>query len=151
MPLKPPPASLSPSAAERKLTPALTAQLGKALARRKIARIVFNNEIVWNSAAPEMHFGGAEVKPPPYAFLQATAAGEAALQQKILALAKGAKNIADLFAGLGTFTLPLARHARVHAVEQDGRRAGCAGRRRARHARGSSPSPPKSATCSSCR
>ena len=28
--------------------------------------------------------------------------------------------IADLFAGLGTFTLALARKAKVHAVEQDG-------------------------------
>ena len=31
-----------------------------------------------------------------------------------------AKAIADLFAGCGTFALPLAQTARVHAVEQDG-------------------------------
>ena len=57
---------------------------------------------------------------PPHAFLQASAAGEAALQARVLALTDGAKSVADLFAGLGTFTLPLARQAKVHAVEQNG-------------------------------
>jgi 23S rRNA (uracil1939-C5)-methyltransferase len=66
---------------------------------------------------------GAEVALPPLAFLQATRAGEQALQDHVLALAQGgrtgAKNVVDLFAGLGTFSLALARNARVHAVEQD--------------------------------
>lgn len=104
----------------RTLTPALTAGLGKALAKPDIARALFNNEIVLEQRKPEISFAGARTIIPPHAFLQATAEGEAALREKVLAITQGAKHIADLFAGLGTFALPLARKARVHAVEQDG-------------------------------
>jgi 23S rRNA (uracil1939-C5)-methyltransferase len=104
----------------RKLSPALTAQIGAALASLAVARVIFNDQILLEQQKPMVRFGGAEVLMPPQAFLQATAAGEAALQARVLALMEGAKHIADLFAGLGTFTLPLARRARVHAVEQHG-------------------------------
>ena len=104
---------------ERKLTPALTTALAKAFAAKGIARLLFNDDMVMEEAAPAVTFDGARVLLPPQAFLQATREGEAALQSHVLELTKGAKNIADLFAGLGTFTLALARKARVHAVEQD--------------------------------
>ncbi len=104
---------------ERKLTPALTAALASAFAAKGIARILFNDAMVMEEAAPAVTIAGARVLLPPQAFLQATAEGEAALQNHVLELTKGARNIADLFAGLGTFTLALARKARVHAVEQD--------------------------------
>jgi 23S rRNA (uracil1939-C5)-methyltransferase len=104
---------------ERKLNPTLTAALAKEFSGKGIARLLVNNEIVLGEAAPFVTLAGVEVPLPPHVFLQATREGEAVLQSYVLALAKGAKNIADLFAGLGTFTLALARHARVHAVEQD--------------------------------
>jgi 23S rRNA (uracil1939-C5)-methyltransferase len=107
---------------ERKLTPSLTAALAKAFDRKGIARLLVNNQIVLGEAAPVVTLAGVPVTLPPHAFLQATREGEAALQAHVVALAaegRGAKNIADLFAGLGTFTLALARHAKVHAVEQD--------------------------------
>lgn len=104
---------------ERKLTPALTAALARAFAGKGIARILFNDEILMEDAAPAITLAGAKVLLPPQAFLQATAQGEAALQSHVLELTKGAKSIADLFAGLGTFTLALAKKAKVHAVEQD--------------------------------
>jgi 23S rRNA (uracil1939-C5)-methyltransferase len=103
----------------RKLTPALTAGMAQAAKGLPVARIVFNNEILLENTAPEISFAGARVKLPPHAFLQSTAEGEAELQGRVLAIVGKAKAVADLFAGCGTFALPLAARARVHAVEQD--------------------------------
>jgi 23S rRNA (uracil1939-C5)-methyltransferase len=104
---------------ERKLTPALTSALAKGFAAMGIARVLFNKDIVMENAAPMVRLGDANVMLPPHAFLQATREGEAALRTHVLELTQGAKIVADLFAGLGTFSLALARHAKVHAVEQD--------------------------------
>lgn len=87
------------------------------LARRfDIARICWDDEILL-LRRPIQTFGVAPVTPPPGAFLQATKAGEIALRDTVLAITEGADYIADLFSGCGTFALPLAQHARVHAVE----------------------------------
>ena len=71
--------------------------------------------------APLLRFAGVAVEPPAGAFFQASAAGEAALTAEVLALTEGARRVADLYAGLGTFTLPLARGGadEVLAVEGD--------------------------------
>ncbi len=62
-------------------------------------------------------FGGVAVPLPAGAFLQATAAGEALLVEAVVAGARGAKRIADLYCGCGTFTFPLAKEARVWAID----------------------------------
>jgi 23S rRNA (uracil1939-C5)-methyltransferase len=69
--------------------------------------------------APVQRFGRALVTPPPGAFLQATEHGEAALLAAVTEAVGPARRIADLFAGIGTFALPLAERAEVHAVEGD--------------------------------
>ena len=69
-------------------------------------------------------FAGVAVALPPGAFLQPTAAGEAALVATVTAALSGCREVADLYAGCGTFTFPLARGARVHAVEGDGESVG---------------------------
>jgi 23S rRNA (uracil1939-C5)-methyltransferase len=103
----------------RKLTPALTASVAQAFAGHSIARISFNDEILTEQNIPQIAFGGIAVAVPPHAFLQSTREGEAALTACVLALTEGAKTVADLFSGMGTFALPLARRAKVLAVEQD--------------------------------
>ncbi|HRF97194.1 MAG TPA: hypothetical protein PLZ51_18425, partial [Aggregatilineales bacterium] len=46
-----------------------------------------------------------------------TAEGETALLQAVALAIGSARKITDLFAGCGTFALPLAERAEVHAVE----------------------------------
>ncbi|WP_375687843.1 class I SAM-dependent RNA methyltransferase [Pseudooceanicola sp. LIPI14-2-Ac024] len=82
-----------------------------------LARLTWDDEAVAMRHAPDQLFGRGRVTPPPGAFLQATADGEAALLDAVSTLMQGKSRIADLFAGCGTFTLPLAEHAEVHAVE----------------------------------
>ncbi len=73
--------------------------------------------------APSLLFSGVPVAPPPGGFLQPTVQGEAALVERVLAyLPEGAETIAELYAGCGTFTFPLAKFSetvRVHAIERD--------------------------------
>ncbi len=103
----------------RNLTPALTAALSTRLAGLGIARLALDKDIVFETAAPTIALDGIPVLLPPGAFLQATAQGEAALQARVLKIVGNAKSVADLFSGIGTFALPLARKARVKAIEQD--------------------------------
>lgn len=82
-----------------------------------LARLAWEDETIATRMPPEQVFGGTPVSPPPGAFLQATQAGEDALLAAVEEVTMGAKRIADLFCGSGTFTLPLAHRAEVHGVE----------------------------------
>lgn len=84
------------------------------------ARLTWGDEVIAQRAPPVQRFGNATVCPPPGAFLQATAHGEAQLLAAVQEAVSGARRIVDLFAGCGTFTLPLAAQAEIHAVEAAG-------------------------------
>ncbi|NOG73842.1 class I SAM-dependent RNA methyltransferase [Roseicella sp. DB1501] len=68
-----------------------------------------------------IRFGAAVVAPPPGAFLQASPGGEAAIVAAVLAglpeRLPARALVADLFAGNGTLTFPLAARVRVTAFE----------------------------------
>lgn len=97
----------------------LEAQGIEALARfaEVLARISWNGEVVLMRSPPMQQFGPAAVAPPSGAFLQATAEGEAALVASVLEATAGVGRIVELFAGCGTFSLPLLVCSDVHAVE----------------------------------
>ncbi|MEM9879842.1 MAG: methyltransferase, partial [Pseudomonadota bacterium] len=57
------------------------------------------------------------VEMPVGAFLQATPQGEAAIVDAVLDRVIGRSNVADLFSGIGTISLALAKHAKVAAFE----------------------------------
>ena len=80
-------------------------------------------EIAYQSERPWVRFDGGTVTPPPGAFLQAAAAGEAAIRAAVLgglpAKLTGRARIAELHAGCGTLTFALAGRFRVAAFEGD--------------------------------
>ncbi len=84
-----------------------------------LSRLTWEGETVALRHPPAQRLGPALVVPPPGAFLQATEEGQRALQDEVLQITQGAARVADLFAGCGTFALPIAQHAEVHAVEGD--------------------------------
>jgi len=99
------------------LTPELRQTLAIFAQDNDIARLVWPDEPVVTMNPPEQLFGTTRVTPPAGAFLQATKHGEASLLGAVDEITNGADRIIDLFAGCGTFTLPLATRAEVHAVE----------------------------------
>lgn len=84
-----------------------------------LARLSWEDEVIATRVPPKQRFGKADVIPPPGTFLQATAHGEAALLAAVREAIGPASAVADLFAGCGTFALPLSETAAVHAVEGD--------------------------------
>lgn len=74
-------------------------------------------ETHWAPDPATISFGGVAVMLPPNAFLQATTDGEQALLAAVTVAVGDAATVADLFSGLGTFTLPLSQSAKVYAGE----------------------------------
>ncbi|MDC0737713.1 class I SAM-dependent RNA methyltransferase [Cognatishimia sp. SS12] len=97
----------------------LEAALGQEAQKLGLARLAWNGEVIATVAPPYQQFGPAKVTPPAGAFLQATPQGESALLSAVAEIVAGARSIIDLFAGCGTFSLPLASEAEVHAIEGD--------------------------------
>ncbi len=101
------------------LTPERTAALARVAAAHKLIRLTRHGELVAQSAQPMLKIGRAQAPLPPGAFLQATAAGEAALARLALEHVGKARRVADLFCGVGPFALRLAESARVTAADSD--------------------------------
>ena len=85
-----------------------------------LARLSINGEIAMERAAPLIRSGTAHVAPPPGGFLQACEPSEATMVKLVQEATGGVRKVVDLFAGSGTFSLPLATTAMVHAVESEG-------------------------------
>lgn len=96
------------------------AKLAGQAARLGVARVTIGGESLMLSL-PTVRFGRATVMLPPGAFLQASPEAEAVMTELVcegIGKAKR-KRIADLFAGLGTFTFALAEASAVDAFEED--------------------------------
>ncbi|WP_299650736.1 class I SAM-dependent RNA methyltransferase [uncultured Tateyamaria sp.] len=85
--------------------------------QHRLARLTWEDELIGMRVPPAQPMGKARVVPPPGAFLQATEHGQQTLTDLVAETVGNAKSVADLFAGCGTFALPLAQTAEVLAVE----------------------------------
>ena len=102
-----------------KLSDSARLKASEFVSRASFARLSVDGEVIVEPKRPVVMFGDVAAEPPPGAFLQATAEAEAAMAALVTGHLKGAKRVADLFSGSGTFALRLAAGAEVHAVEGD--------------------------------
>jgi 23S rRNA (uracil1939-C5)-methyltransferase len=101
------------------LTSAMITTLSRIAEEHRLARLTRHGELVLMRNAPTVTIGPAQLTLPPGSFLQATTAGEEALAALVARHSGRAKHIADLFCGVGPFTLRLAKNARVTAFDSD--------------------------------
>jgi len=86
-----------------------------------LARLTLDGEMVAERRKPQLTMGAARVSLPIGGFLQATLEGEAVLARLVCghAEAAGAQHAADLFCGVGSYTLRMASSARVFAADNN--------------------------------
>ncbi len=101
------------------LDSARLSELSALAARHKLTRISRHGDLVTMRTPPAVTIGTAKVTLPMGSFMQPTAAGEEALASLVVAHAKKAKHVADLFCGIGPFALRLAQTTRVDAFDSD--------------------------------
>jgi 23S rRNA (uracil1939-C5)-methyltransferase len=84
-----------------------------------LARLTVDGVEVLRVRHPEFAAGPAMLFPVPGGFTQAAKSAEAAMAAAVVAHVGDAAPVADLFAGIGTFTFRLAAMAAVTAIEGD--------------------------------
>ena len=97
--------------------PDLLMELSHLAATLKLARLCWNGEAVAVNTIPALRVGRFSIALPPEAFLQPAKEGEELLQRLVSEAAGGAKRVADLFCGCGTFAFGLAGQAQVTAID----------------------------------
>jgi 23S rRNA (uracil1939-C5)-methyltransferase len=95
----------------------LLMDLSSLAASLKLARLSWNGEMIAMSETPSLRIGRFTLALPPESFLQPTKEGERILQTLVSEAAAGARNVADLFSGCGTFALALADRRAAHAAD----------------------------------
>lgn len=101
----------------RRRDPDLLMEFSRLAAELNLARLCWNGEPVVVNTMPALRIGRVSIALPPEAFLQPGKKGEELLQHLVSEAAGGAKRMADLFCGCGTFAFVLAERAQVTAID----------------------------------
>lgn len=101
------------------LAPRLLPSLAAAMGDLGVARLSIGGETAALLAEPMVDLSGARVRLPAGAFLQASKEAEAVMADLVRQGIGKAKRVADLFAGVGTFTFALAGASAVDAFEAE--------------------------------
>jgi len=99
--------------------PQLRRELSDVAHQTGIARLIVNGQDVVTFVAPTVQVDGVEVAIPSGGFLQASEPAEREMIRLVNAATDGAKTVADLFCGLGTFALALSSRAKALACDSD--------------------------------
>lgn len=99
------------------ITETLRQQLITFARKQQILRLTVNEELIIEFDKPIVKFGQYLVEFPSNNFLQATNDAQEYMINELSAWFKGKKFIADLFCGLGTFSLPLAAGASIDSYD----------------------------------
>jgi len=84
-----------------------------------IPRLTVDDETLIETKKPIVLIDDIPVIPPPGSFVQAAKQAEMTMIDIVTNHLKSCKNVTDLFCGIGTFALPLARKSTVWAVEEN--------------------------------
>jgi len=82
-----------------------------------LARLSLEDENLVEAQKPVLEIAGLALTPPPGAFVQAVKQAEDAMSELVANHLADCRHVADLYCGVGTFALRLARTAKVQAVE----------------------------------
>jgi 23S rRNA (uracil1939-C5)-methyltransferase len=97
--------------------------LARIATQHGLARVTVDGEVLVELVRPRLRMGEADLAVPPGAFVQAVRQSEEMMRDLAVAALDSAPGhsgrMADLFCGVGTFTLALARRDRVLAVDSD--------------------------------
>ncbi len=92
-------------------------QVAEVAAAADFARVTLDGEMLYLARAPTIRIGRASVALPAGGFLQAVAEAEDAMAACVGQALAGARQVADLYCGVGAFALRLAENAQVAAYD----------------------------------